>query len=261
MNIVVDDSPHSSQVHYRSIEILSAEDSAVIQSLRSLFVSIFQHDNIQCASVDLSDHMSALISWSQFVSQNALHFIRFFRQSPQFEDLDPDDRYNVFSLFLISKCFYYKQEHDCCSPDDNEWSRKHRRFFMLCGDTYGIRDAFVDMILSLVKVTEQDPILTSLLSIILLFTQGLSMNENEPTLKDSLAVNRAQCYYATLLWKYLVSKRDEVQACKQFSRLITLIIRIQVVGKRIRDFFCVKIMTSDILHRLAPLMQTLLHVS
>jgi hypothetical protein len=86
---------------------------------------------------------------------------------------------------------------------------------MLCGaNTYGIRDAGVDMILLLVKGTEQDPIFLSLLSIISLLPQGLSRNENEATLKDLLTVNRVQCYYTTLLWNFLVNKQDEVQACK-----------------------------------------------
>ncbi|CAF0944999.1 unnamed protein product [Adineta steineri] len=64
---------------------------------------------------------------------------------------------------------------------------------------YGIRDIFVNLIHSLVKITEQDPIFLSFLLTILLFSQGLSMNENEPSLKDSLIVNQFQSYYIELL--------------------------------------------------------------
>ncbi|CAF0786666.1 unnamed protein product [Adineta ricciae] len=260
------DSVYLNQLNSTTIAILPDDDLVLTENLRSLFLLIFEKYDVQCACVDVSDRMSALISWSQFVSRVALKFIRLLRQIHQFEDLSEDDRfilvkYNVFSLCLMSKCFYYKPEDDCCSNDDCELSRRHRRFFMLCGDTFGIRDTFVDMVLLLVKVTEQDPVFLSLLSIMLLFTQGLSMNENEPTLNDSLAVNRAHCYYTALLWKYLVGKRDEIQARKQFIHLVTLIIRIQVAGKKIRDFFSEKMMTTDIMHRLAPLMQTLLHRS
>jgi hypothetical protein len=129
---------------------------------------------------------------------------------------------------------------------------------MLCGDSYGIRDTFINLVLSLVKVTEQDPTLLSLLLPILIFSQGLSMNVDEPILKDSLAVNRAQCYYTKLLWNYLVSKRGEVQACRHFTQLLTVIIRIQSVGKIIREFFCIQSMTSDTVDKIAPLMQTVL---
>jgi hypothetical protein len=40
------------------------------------------------------------------------------------------------------------------------------------------------------------------------------MNGDEPPLKDSLAVNRAQFYYRELFWKYLVNKWDTVKGVK-----------------------------------------------
>jgi hypothetical protein len=129
---------------------------------------------------------------------------------------------------------------------------------MLCGDLYGIRDIFINMVLSLVKVTEQDPTLLSLLLPIFIFSQGLSMNEDEPILKDSLAVNRAQSYYTKLLWNYLVNQWGENQAHVYFTKLLTVIIRIQSVGKTIREFFCIQSMTSDTVDKIAPLMQTVL---
>jgi hypothetical protein len=130
------------------------------------------------------------------------------------------------SLFLISKCFYYKPVNDCCSHDDSEVAEKHRRFFILCGDTNDIRVAFVNVVLLIVDISEQDSILLILLLIILIFTQRLSMNEDEPSLNNSLAVNQAQVHYTTLLWKYLINKRGKTQACKQFIQLLNIIFRI-----------------------------------
>jgi hypothetical protein len=261
--MVIHESTNSNQTNDTLLEMLSAKDLVAIQSMRSSFVSIFQDHNIQCSCIDVSNRISALISWSEFVSRSTLHFINFFRQINEFENLHTDDRfilikYNLFSLFLISKCFYYKSVNDCCSNDNNEAAEKHRRFFMLCGDSYGIRDTFINLVLSLVKVTEQDPTLLSLLLPILIFSQGLSMSEDEPILKDSLAVNRAQSYYTKLLWIYLVTKQGEVQACRHFIQLLTVIIRIQSVGKRIREFFCIQSMTSGTMNQIAPLMQTAL---
>jgi hypothetical protein len=132
---------------------------------------------------------------------------------------------------------------------------------MLCGDTNGIRDAFVDLILLLVKVTEQDPTLLSLLLSILIFSKCLSIHEDQPLLKDSLAVNHAQNHYTKLLWNYLISTLGEVQACRRFIQLISVIIRLQSVGNKIREFFRVQSITSDTVDRMAPLMQTFLLIS
>jgi hypothetical protein len=112
----------------------------------------------------------------------------------------------------------------------------------------------------LVELTEQDPTLLSLLSIILIFSQGLSMNENQPSLKDLLAVNRAQFYYTKLLWNYFVNKWGEIQACKHFTKLLAMIFRIQCITKKSREFFRVQYMTSDAVDQIAPIIQSVLHI-
>jgi hypothetical protein len=84
----------------------------------------------------------------------------------------------------------------------------------------------VNLILSLVEIIKQDSTILSLLSVILIFSPGLSMNQLEPLLKDSLAVNRTQSYYAKVLWNYLVGQSGEDQAGLYFSRLLLLIFRI-----------------------------------
>jgi hypothetical protein len=256
---------NSNHMNNTSLEMLSIEDWMTVQSVRSSFLSVFRNDDEQCSCVDVSDRVSALITWSQFVNQVALRFINFFRQINEFEGLDLDDRfilikYNIFPLFLTSKCFYYNHVDDCCSYGENEAAVKQRRFFMLCDAPNGIRDTFVNLVLSLVELTKQDSTILSLLFTILMFSRGLSMNENERLLKDSLAVNRAQSHYTKILWNYLVGKCGEMEACRYFTHLINIIFRIQSVAKRIREFFRVQYMTSEAMDRMAPLMQSALHI-
>jgi hypothetical protein len=86
------------------------------------------------------------------------------------------------------------------------------------------------------------------------------MNENEPLLKDSLAVNRAQSYYTKLLWNYSINKWDEVKACKYFIQLFSIILQIQLAIKRFRDFIRVQCKISNAVDRIAPLMQTVLDI-
>jgi hypothetical protein len=87
------------------------------------------------------------------------------------------------------------------------------------------------------------------------------MSEEEPPLNDSLAVNRAQCYYTKILWNYLINQSGEIEACRRFIQLLTLILRIQSGNQIYRLFFrdeCVKANTVD---KLAPLMQSVLNIS
>jgi len=265
-DIFLDENTNLNQMEYTLFETLPFEDWIVIQSVRSSFLSVFEIEEEQCSCMDVSDRVSALIGWSKLANRVALRFVNFFGQIDEFKDLHLDDRfilmkYNAFSVFFIAKCFYYKSTNDCCSHDDNEVANKHRRFYMLCGDSYGIRDAFVNTVQSLVELTEQDPILLSLLSIILIFCQDLSMNENQPSLKDPFAVNRAQFYYTKVLWNYLVNKLGETEACKHFTKLLTVIFRIQSKRKKIREFFRVQCMTLDAVDHITPILQSVLHIS
>jgi len=87
------------------------------------------------------------------------------------------------------------------------------------------------------------------------------MNETQPSLKDLFAVNRAQFYYTKVLWNYLVTKWGEIQACKHFTKLLTMIFRIQSASKKSREFFRVQFMTSDAVEEIAPIIQSVLHIS
>jgi hypothetical protein len=249
------------------LEKLSVEDWVVIQNIESSFVSTFQIP-ITCttSSIDLSDRDSALISWSEFANQTALRFIKFFRQIEEFEGLNGDDRfvlikYNLHPVIPISKCYYYKPTDNWCSNGEIEVAEKQRPSFMLCSGSNNISDTFKSLVLSLVQITEQDPTLLSLLLTILIFCPCLSMNEDEPPLKDSLAVHRAQSHYINLFWNYLVNKWGEVKAYKNFSQLLTVIFRMQSATKNFRDFFRTQCITSNSVDKIGPLMQSVLHIS
>ncbi len=264
-DIVLDEIPDPNEMEDIRLEILSVEDWVTIKNIQSSFVSIFQEENIQSVCDDISDRASALISWSQYANQITLRFISFVRQIDEFEGLHADDRfilikYNLLSLFPIYKCFYYKKINGCESYEDNEEAENRCCYFAQWDESKDICEIFTNLIRSLAEITEQDSTLLSLLLVILIFSQGLSMNENEPLLKDSLAVNRAQSYYKKLLWNYSINKWDEEQACKCFAQLFTIILQLQSAIKRFRDFIRVQCMISNAVDRITPLMQTLLDI-
>ncbi|CAF4453141.1 unnamed protein product, partial [Adineta steineri] len=58
-----------------------------------------------------------------------------------------------------------------------------------------------------------------------------------------------------------VNQLGEVEACKRFTRLMTIMIRVQLSSKAFREFFRTQYMISNIVDKMAPLMQTVLNIS
>jgi hypothetical protein len=257
----------SNEIEDTLFDTLSIEDWVTIQNIQSSFLSAFQLPAGEYAyHLDLSDRASALISWSESSNKTALRFINFFRQINEFEALDTDDRfilikYNLFPVFPVSKCFYYKQQDNCSSCERSGEVEKYRRFFMLLGEPSNANDSFPNLVPLLIQITKQDTTILSLLLTILIFTQGLSMNENEPPLKDSLAVSRAQSHYTKILWNYMVNKEGEMEACKRFIQILNMIFGMQSDTIKIQEFLSRQLRISDTVDKITPLMQTILHIS
>ena len=246
---------------------LSVEDWKIIDNLQESFISFFRTPNNKGFDViDLSDRVTALVTWSTFINQSVIRFINFIRQISEFEELNFDDRitlikYNLFLVFPLCKCYNYDHQNQCCPYNSVEEDDKHHRFFTLFGISNNIRNEFINVIVSLVQITEQDPRLLSLLFLILLFTPGLSMSEDAPPLHDSLSVYRAQSHYTKVLWNYLVDQSGEMKSCRRFSQLLSLILRIQSATKEFRLILGNQCKTLNAVDQITPLMQTVLNIS
>ena len=245
---------------------ISVEDWTTIQNLQSLFVSTMQDDNAHRFSIDTSDRDAAMMSCLQSSDQTAIRFVNFFRQMNEFEGLDADDRftlmkYNVLPALPLFKCFNYKPENHYLSYEDNEEGIKFGQFCRLFDQTYDIRGILIKLITSLVDLTKQDPTILSLILIIVVFSQGLSMNEDAPVLKNSLAAHRIQSHYIEVLWHYLANQWNERKTCEYFTQLLSIIFQLQSSSKIFRDFICIHPITRNNVDQITPLMQTFLNIS
>jgi len=249
-----------------SSEGLSIEDWSDIENIRSSYLSIFENINISYRSYEAPDRITALVSWSEVASERSIKLINFFRQIEEFENLNSDDRftlikYNIFPLYVVQRTIYFNPITGTFNNRNNVDPLKRREFFTLCYGTSGIRERFKSLMYSLSSVTEQDQTLIYLLLIILLFSKGLSMSEDEPQLNDQLSVNRAQFHYIRLTWNYLLYKQGERKTTKQFMKLMGEIEKLQSYTKMFRQYFHKQNQSTDVFERLAPLMQTVLNIS
>ncbi|CAF1151170.1 unnamed protein product [Adineta ricciae] len=227
------------------LDILSVDDWLTIETVQSAFTAYLYFPHLHCCDYyDLTSETSAIISWSQFVDDR-FNLIK----------------YNIFSLSSIGKSYNYKSTNDCCANNNCEASRKLRELFQLCGAPITLYESFVSIISSLVDITDQDPIFLSLLSVILLFSRGLSMSDDESILHDPCRVNQVHLRYTTILWSYLVNKHGEIEAQKGFIRLLQIILRLQFIVEQCRETLHKQLIMSNIFDKIAPLMQAVLHIS
>ncbi|UJR19247.1 hypothetical protein I4U23_022375 [Adineta vaga] len=249
------------------IDIVPIDDWLTIQNVQSSFKSYFHHTGVQCISYyDFTDRTSAIIAWSQFTNKIALSLINFFRQVNEFENLHMDDRvilikYNMFSLFPLSNSYSYRAINDCFSDDECAVAVKHRYFFELCGVPSHMRQSFINIVVSLVHITDQDPIFLSLCLVVFLFSRGLSMSDNEPIFKDPQTIYEVQSRYTSILWNYMANKEGEIIAQKKFIQLIQVMFQMQSTSKQCRDTFLNQFITPDTVDKIAPLIQTFLDIS
>lgn len=248
--------------------VLSIEDWSEIQNICSIYKSIFVNENRTCRSYETSDRKSVIVTWSELASERSLQIINFCQQIDEFENLNSDDRftlikYNLLSLFLIQKTLLYNPTTKNFNSKTNDNNAiKRRQFFLMFYGASGIRENYLNLIDSFSIATEQDSTLIYLVLIILLFTKGLSMSENENILNDALSVNRAQSHYTKLIWNYLLNKYgDEKKTIQQYIQIMQQIERIQLHTKYFRDYFRTQTQSEDILDRIAPLMQAVLNIS
>ncbi|CAF0907311.1 unnamed protein product [Adineta ricciae] len=256
----------SQQIKNILFDPLSNEDFQAIENVRSALLATFLPGHNLCFGTDTTTRASALISWSNFAQKVILQHIEFFRKIPAFENLHDNDRfilikYNFMSIIHLSKSYSYNPVGDCCAYENNIFSNKLRQFFDLCDDTCGVRLEWISVILSLVEITSKDPSIIGLLALILMFTQGLSMDADQPMLSDSLALSRARTYYTKILWNYLAHKCGEGETHKYFTRLAHTIAKIQTSAKNFRNLLRVQYSKPDVVNQMAPLLQTALQIA
>ena len=246
---------------------LSIEDWTTIENLKSSFLSLVELPDLRPPLMtNPSDLFPAFLTWSNFNNQLAMRFIHYFRQINEFEQLTLDDRvhlvkYNLLPAFPIYKCYNYKDGEFPFPSRCNEAAQQHQQMMLKNGVPIQIFHSARRIIAPLVQTTEKDPALLAIIVVVLFFTPGLSLSEDEPILTDPLAVHRIQSYYTKILWNFLINQSGELLACRRFLQLTILMSRIQLAAKDLRMFFWKQCTKFNAEEQITPLMQSVLNIS
>lgn len=223
-------------------------------------------------SFDLApDKMSAFMYTIDMQHFTAIKLINFLRKIPEFRQLDEQDRvilvkYNLTLLFLMRNALNFDSAREICydldtsgpvSPNDEAFAHYCKSLFILCYG-YEFSRAAISIFRVVANIINKDPIINQLLMLIMIFSKGLSADdEQEPTLNDEKSVFYAQSKYTNLLFRYLLQQYSfEVVAIKM-TRITEQLLKMQKVSRDFQLYIKSKV---DLTH-INPLMKCLLHLT
>lgn len=193
-----------------------------------------------------------------------MRLISFFKQIPEFNELNVSDRvtlvkYNLMPLTILNSTLSFRsdtqriQEIETDAPwDPTVFSHLHEQDLFL--EARKIFESFV-------RLAQYDQRIIQLALIILILTKGFSTSgsDQEPILNDEIAVYRAQNHYTELLWKYLEASHGRQTAIKIFSDLVAHFISWLKLQRCIQGDVQ-RVLTSTDTNDLLPIMKSLLHI-
>ena len=157
-------------------------------------------------------------------SVGALRLISFFKQIPEFIQLNNDDKfilikYNLIPVAGINCSLSFNTETNQIVETNSDIPWNTQIFPMIFG--YQIITQLQKVFDSFLQIGKFDQKIIQLLLIILILTKGYSIPNNcEPILNDIISVYKIQNNYIELLWKYLEVNHGFQIAVSLYSQLI-----------------------------------------
>ncbi|CAF0793167.1 unnamed protein product [Didymodactylos carnosus] len=174
--------------------------------------------------------------------------LSFFKCIPEYQNLSSEIKTYLIQQNLRFVGILHATEYMKTSAN-MPWEGDYSLFQYIHGDEllskmeHGIR---------LLKLILQDPVITRLLLIILLFTTSLSITivNNIYSTSHTFSSNifHIQNYYLKLLWNYMKYRLDERTAICMFSMLISRYMHVQTIGYDIDQNFLDRPDLSEITH-------------
>jgi len=197
-------------------------------------------------------------------SVSIMRLLSFFKQIPEFNQLNADDKvtlikYNLITVLGINNTLSYNTETDQIIETDSDIPMNMQFFQILHG--YNIARQSQKIFGSLLHIAKYDQKIIQLILITLILAKGFSTTDvYEPILNDNMAVYRAQSYYVELLWKYMESVHGSEKAIHLFSELIVHVISWQTIQEDMRNNILRALSPTDV-NELLPIMKSVLRIS
>ncbi|CAF4516356.1 unnamed protein product [Rotaria sp. Silwood1] len=208
---------------------------------------------------------TTFLQYLNFHSVPAIRLLTFFKQIPEFKQLNVNDKliltkYNLLPVFILNSTLLYKMDTKQIQETDTDvpWTLSILRTIHgneLCLKVKKIFQSFLHIRLYDYKIIQ--------LSLVVLFlTKGLSTGDavSEPILNDGTAVYRAHNYYIELLWKYMETIYGFEQTFRIYNKIVTRFLTWQKLENKLRHNIEQNLSKTDE-NELLPLLKSLLHIS
>ena len=261
-------------INLSSENLLTELDWSYIHHLQLAYLSSLQSSPSSSSVLSLelaADRMLIYMNTLDIQNLTAMKLIYFLRQIEEFEQLNEHDRillvkHNLPLLFPIHLALTFDSQRelvyeDCLnstvSPSDEAFAQHCKSLFILCYG-YEFNREFIDVLHQVSQIVHKDPIIAQLLLLIMIFSKGLSANDDQqPCLIDNQYVYHIHFKSIDLLFRYLMEKSSFNHALQQFIQITQIFIRIQRLFK---DFYQYIKNTVDI-NYINPLMKSLLNLT
>jgi len=210
-------------------------------------------------------YASTLLQSINARSVSALRLVSFFKQIPEFNELNVQDRftlikYNLMAVLVLNSTLSYNMEADAIMETDSDAPWNSTILCKIHGDE--IYRRVKKVFDSFARIAQYDQRIIQLALVVLILTKGFSTNgsASEPILDDTLGVYRAQKYYTELLWKYLQTVHGNGKAIHIFKELVAHFISWQTLQESISRNLPNALTPTD-MNELLPIMKSLLQLS
>ncbi len=195
-------------------------------------------------------------------SVSALRLVSFFKQIPEFNQLNAQDRFtliknNLMAVLVLNSTLSYNMEADAIMETDSDAPWNSSIIAKVHGDE--IYRRVKKVFDSFARIAQYDQRIIQLALVVLILTKGFSTtgSASEPILDDSLGVYRAQNYYTELLWKYLQTVHGNGKAIHIFKELVAHFICWQTLQEYLLRSLP-NVLTATEMNELLPIMKSLL---
>lgn len=209
-------------------------------------------------------HATTLLDHINARSVCALRLVSFFKQIPEFNELNIHDRvtlikYNLMPLAILNCTLSYDVKTEMCQEAKSDAPWNSSILLTVHGDD--IYQRVKKIFESFARIAQYDQRIIQLALIILILTKGFSANSNmsEPILNDGLAVFSAQNYYTELLWKYLETMHGAGKAVYIFHELVAHFVSWQMLQRHLSHSLP-KVLSPTEMNELLPIMKSLIHI-
>ncbi|CAF1103314.1 unnamed protein product [Adineta ricciae] len=209
-------------------------------------------------------HATTLLDHINSHSVTALRLLSFFKQIPEFNDLNVHDRvtlikYNLMPLTILNCTLSYDVKTETIQEAKSDVPWDSSILLTVHGDQ--IYQRVKKIFESFSRIAKYDQRIIQLALITLILTKGFSANSNvsEPILNDGLAVYRAQSYYTELLWKYLETVHGYGKAIHIFNELVAHFMSWQALQNYLARNLP-KMLTPAEMNDLLPIMKSLINI-